>query len=186
MSKALEILNEIIKALNLKQLLFSIMIVLGLVIVPRVNFLNFLLPFDDAENIAILIFSVLIVFFIIEFLKAGVVTIKSYLKKQKEVERCLDRLEEEINNLTIQQKRILLRFIESNNQPMQLNEGTAYESSLISNYNFLYEMPDSNIGRFNYDCYDYKIHLIIYRRLLKLYKKKRIFSDIKTDKEVTP
>ena len=178
MKKFIEILTGIIVALNVKQILISLTVILGLIVVPRINFLNFVLPLDDIENILILVFSIFVAYFFIEFIRWLVVKIKLIHDKRSKLKRYSKTLEELINNLPFEQQKILFCLINTNNKPKQINVKSTHESSLIENPYFLYRMPDSNIGRFNYDIYDYKIESNIYPKILELYKKKRIFLHI--------
>ena len=182
--RATDAINDILKTLNLKQLLFSLFVVLGFVVVPRIGFLNFLLPFDDVESILIFIFSILLVFFFIELIKKiKTETVKAY-KKIKNTKQALTRLQDEINDLPIEQKEILVEFLKNGNSSKTLEERESHYELYVKKY--LYSLPDTYrhviyslpVHRSVAYC-DYKINSHYYPQICKLYKSKKILLEYK-------
>ena len=172
MDKVFDIIKEIINKLSLKRLLFSVLIASSFVIVPRINFLDFVLPFDDIEKIFIFGFTILLIFFIIEaldllFLKI----IKPYWKKAQYKKKDLNYLEETIKILPDESKKILLDFIEANNKPVKMKE-YMFERILIDN-RLLCKVPYTQKNYADKSVY-YKIDPHKYDKIYKLHKKKKI------------
>ena len=106
--------------------MYSIFIVLVFIVIPRINFLYFILPSDEIEQLAIFIFAILLVFFAIDFVEKVYSKINKKKKNRKSdlerQNRNLEYLSKKINEFPYQSKRIILSFITTQNASMRLEE----------------------------------------------------------------
>lgn len=91
-------LSSLIEKFDFKKLIVCAFTVLALMLVPGINFLNFLMPLDNAEKWIIFIFSLISVYIVLSILVFLRQQIKHYFKcKPKKLLRLMEKYGQYIN-----------------------------------------------------------------------------------------
>ena len=184
MEKIVDVLKILIDKLNLKQILLTITIVIGLMVLPRINFLAFLVPSNDIAKILRFIFPFLLCFFLLEIIRFIYGRCRKYLGKRREVKReakiqaeRVKQLQEVIELLPDEDKQLLQSFIKNENKP-QIIDNCEQLDRLCGrgSYRILqhiktarFNMRDITISPGDY----YKIGPDVYKDIVPLYKIKQ-------------
>ena len=174
------LLKTLIEKLELKQLLLSLLFVLGFIHVPRINFLEFVLCLDRCRKLPIFILSFLACFFCLEIIKwifkTSKTCIKSAIRKRRGKREHRAFLKESVPLLSGNHKKILMGFVKNKNQPISLLDS---EASKLVAMNILDEIPHtkeySSAGILYHRSY-YKVNPHIFLFILEL-KKRTILTE---------
>ena len=162
--------------------MLSLLIAIGFVFIPRINFLAFILPLDNSEAILALVGAVLANFFAIEIVVKASKHIGALYSKRKGEKYDLQRLQDRINISPNNQQVILLEFLKNNNTPQRYEEHKVRVGHNTTFF-FLESLPDSdetrNYGSYNgsqrsVTSYKYRVYPPTYKKISKLYNSKKI------------
>ena len=200
-----EIIKEFMKGLSIKQLLVAIAISLSLVVVPPINILSELMPFDDILKILSGILLLIVVYFLIEivlfFFKCCKKKCISKQIAKKKIQFKIEtrkELAEYLNDLPIDEQKILQKFIQSNNTKQNFitwdfpGDNNKFLKHLLKK-KILYELPNSETEEVIYKVVfgknqytklkksDFKIEKNMFNHINYLYIKKLVFTNIKDE-----
>ncbi len=121
----LESILRIIEKLSIKQMFFSILIVLSFTLLPQINFLeSYILPLENNKQWLNLVFCTLIVFFILESLFFLLREVKYLHVLRRAENRKKEYLIANINTLSKHGEMILKRMIQEDNPQVKYKFGT--------------------------------------------------------------
>ena len=83
------LLSKIIEKFDIRKIMFSVFVVLALMLVPKINFLHFLMPLDNIEKWIKFIFAIITTYIIILVFVFGAEYLKNKIKYRPKIIRTL-------------------------------------------------------------------------------------------------